>query len=136
MRINFVTGPIIKESGLGRYSHEISERYSQEKNIFSLGKKSSNIVSKFSQRYLKYPLKIKKESSSDVLTHITRQDFAYTLCYGKIENSIVTCHDIITHLYPEKNPFFRIHWNFCVKGMRQADALLTDSTNTKKDLIN
>lgn len=99
-------------------------------------------LQKYYQRYWSFPLTVKQQDV-DLFHIIDHSDghLAYWL-QGTHKPIVVTCHDLINFLQPEnisdqaKLPFVSTAvWKYAVKGMRQADHIVTVSAHTAKDVI-
>ena len=136
MKVNFITGQIKEKSGLSRYAEEVFEGFNDKKELFKLEFRKKSFIHKFLMQFVYYPLKIRKQSNG-CINHITRQDFAFVLNYGKIENSIVTCHDLWPLVNKKKEGLFkRLFVWFWLRGLKKAEYLISVSENTKKDMVN
>ena len=99
-------------------------------------------VGKYYQRYWQFPRQIQQQADVD-LFHIVDHSDAH-LVYGLAKAnraSVVTCHDLINYIQPENLdnqaifPFVsRSIWNYSVRGLRQADQIVTVSNHTAQDV--
>ena len=100
-----------------------------------------NGLNKYYQRYWKYPLDVKRQQV-DIFHVIDHSDGH--LCYW-LKNIgkpvVVTCHDLINFIQPENGrgqaliPAISMPvWKFSVKGICQANHIITVSAHTAKDV--
>lgn len=135
MKVNFITGQIKEKSGLSRYAEEVYNGYKGEKELIKLDFSRKNKLHRLWKQFVSYPTKIKNKQKN-CINHITRQDFSFVLNSGKISNSVVTCHDLWALLGKEKKSIIdKIMIKLWAKGMRKAKYIISDSENTKKDII-
>ncbi len=98
-------------------------------------------VGKYYQRYWKFPRHLQRAGID--LYHIVDHSDAhlvYSLSKAK-QPTVVTCHDLINYIQPEnlnnqsKLPLVsKLIWNYCVKGICQADHIVTVSDHTAQDV--
>jgi len=97
---------------------------------------------KYYERYWHYPRAV-CEQDADVF-HIVDHSYGHVAYWlkkaGKL--SVITCHDLINFLYPEnlyaraRYPWISIlMWRFSVRGLRNAEYVIADSSNTAKDIV-
>ena len=94
------------------------------------------------ERYWHYPRTVAKQKA-DVF-HVIDHSYAHLAHFLKRTGKpvIVTCHDLVHFIYPEnlyeqaRLPFISMAaWKFAVRGMSQADHIVTISSNTAKDVV-
>lgn len=89
-------------------------------------------------RYLNYlfiyPRVIKKEQREDTIKYLAHQELAYLYKYFNFKKSIIICHDIIPFFYPA-SVINKLFFLSCMKYINKATVIITDSDNTKEDLI-
>lgn len=100
-----------------------------------------NGLNKYYQRYWKYPQDIKRQEVD--IFHVIDHSHGH-LCYWLKHTGkpvVVTCHDLINFIQPENGrtraliPAISMPvWKFSVRGIREADRIITVSTHTAKDV--
>lgn len=101
-----------------------------------------NRTDKYYQRYWKFPRHIQQQEGIDLFHIIDHSDahIAYSLAKAN-KTTVITCHDLINYIQPENLtnqaifPFIsRAIWNYSVRGLRQADQVITVSNHTAQDV--
>lgn len=101
-----------------------------------------NGLNKYYQRYWKYPQDIKRQEVDifHVIDHSDGHLCRWLRNTGK--PVVVTCHDLINFIQPENGrgraliPAISMPvWRFSVKGICQADRIVTISAHTAKDVV-
>jgi glycosyltransferase involved in cell wall biosynthesis len=75
---------------------------------------------------------VKKNVHQDHIKHITYQNMAYILNYIPLENTIVTCHDLIPWVYENNRSSY---WQDNMKGLTKSDVIITVSEFSKNEII-
>ncbi|WP_048187969.1 glycosyltransferase family 4 protein [Methanobacterium paludis] len=97
------------------------------KFIEDMGKKTLKTLDK--HRYIHT---VKNEVKEGNIKHITSQELAYILNSVKLENSIVTCYDLIPWAYDKNRSSI---WKENMKGLRLADCIITISEFSKEEIM-
>jgi glycosyltransferase involved in cell wall biosynthesis len=95
--------------------------------LIEMGKRTFNSIDR--NRYINI---VKKGIKNGNVKHITYQDLAYLLNSIKMDNTILTCHDLIPWIY-EKNRSKM--WKDNIKGLKKADKIITGSEFSKNEII-
>ena len=100
-----------------------------------------NGLNKYYQHYWKYPLDIKRQEVD--IFHVIDHSHGH-LCYWLKHTGkpvVVTCHDLINFIQPENGRTQAVIpaistpvWKLSVKGIREADRIITVSAHTAKDV--
>ena len=142
MQVNFITGiKFAKSHGFSVYEKNLYNNLKNkiDFNVISIRPVqipvSRTLQNNFSL-YTIYPLLVKLKSNKDAITHITAQKNAFVLNFINPKYSIVTCHDIIPHIFKEFEGIRKYLFGLSVKGMHKSDKIITVSNSTKNDLIN
>ena len=99
-------------------------------------------VGKYYQRYWRFPRHIQR-TDIDIYHIVDHSDghLLYSLSKAS-QPTVVTCHDLINYIQPEnldnqsKLPLIsKLIWNYCVRGIRQANHIVTVSDHTAKDVM-
>jgi glycosyltransferase involved in cell wall biosynthesis len=116
--------------------------FASGKNLdWSKNNKIFNGLRKYYQRYYQYP-RIINQQKFDIIHIIDHSDghFAYWL-KNKNNLLVITCHDLINFHHPEnisqqaKLPILSTKiWQYAIKGLREANKIITVSTNTARDV--
>ena len=113
------------------YSHDTGNRSIYEnkslKFIEDIGKKTLKTLDK--HRYIHT---VKNKIKEDNIKHITSQELAYVLNSVKLENTIVTCYDLIPWAYDKNRSSI---WKENMKGLRLADCIITISEFSKNEIV-
>ncbi|CEG11088.1 Mannosyltransferase [groundwater metagenome] len=142
MDANFITGIKADRSyGFSVYERDIYEGIKDKVNFNIISMNSLNFpvgrtLSRNLSLYFLYTIYLKLKIKNDAIKHITTQKNAFVLNVINPEKSIVTCHDIIPHMFNEFSGVRRFLFDLSVKGMRKADKIIAVSESTKRDLIN
>ncbi len=140
MEVDYITG---REShlvfGMHRRHKEVYERLKHSIDVIEIDYRApANPLLSLFVSYVYYPYLIKREQRKESIKHITDQWFAYILNLYRMDESIVTCHDIyhyITKEYSEYNFFFNSMFAFSIRGLKKADRIIAVSEFTKKEII-
>ena len=97
------------------------------KFIEDMGKKTLKTLDK--HRYIRT---VKNKVKEGNIKHITSQELAYILNSVKLENSIVTCYDLIPWAYDKNRSSI---WKENMKGLRLADCIITISEFSKAEIV-
>ncbi len=84
-------------------------------------------------RFVKYPRFVRRASSGSTVGHILDQSYGHLLGSLKARYKMVTCHDLIP-LFFEKDPALLKLFRYSVARLREADLILADSRDTRRDL--
>jgi glycosyltransferase involved in cell wall biosynthesis len=96
---------------------------------------------KYQERFWHHPRQV-KQTEGDIY-HIIDHSNAHVVYWLKQKGKpiVVTCHDLVQFIYPEilvgqsRFPALSMAaWRYSVRGMTQADRVVTVSTNTAKDV--
>jgi glycosyltransferase involved in cell wall biosynthesis len=91
---------------------------------------SAPVKTRFKRRFLFNIAAVRLIPKTYDLYHVSTQDFSFANVHPKI----ITCHDIIRRFYPRN--FADYLQQFVIySGLKNAQHILADSQNTKKDLI-
>jgi len=139
--INYITGIKEKYSGFSVYERNLCEGLKDKVNFNDISMTPlplplSRTLKKNFSLYFSYPFYLKLKIKSNAVTHVTTQKNAFVLNFINPGKSIVTCHDIIPHIFNEFAGVRRFLFDLSVKGMRKADKIIAVSESTKRDLIN
>jgi glycosyltransferase involved in cell wall biosynthesis len=108
-----------------------SNRTTQEnkslKYITDIGKKTLRSIDKY--RYIRIVRNAVKNSN---IKHITSQEVAYIQNSLEMDNTVITCHDLIPWVYDKDRSKF---WKDNISGLKKADAIITGSEFSKEDII-
>ncbi|MGD1944310.1 MAG: glycosyltransferase family 4 protein [Leptolyngbyaceae cyanobacterium] len=103
----------------------------------------SDRASKYYQRYWAWPQQLQRQADIDLFHVVDHSDghLVYGLRHQQ-RRVIVTCHDLINYRQPEnirhqaKLPLISTWiWRYAVRGIRQADHIVTVSHHTAKDVM-
>jgi len=95
--------------------------------IIDIGKKTLKTIDKY--RYIQI---VKNKVKEGNIKHITSQEFAFLLNSVKLENSIVTCFDLIPWVYDMERSLI---WKENMKGLKQAEIIITISKFSKDEIV-
>ena len=99
-------------------------------------------ASKYYQRYWAWPQELQRQADVDLFHVVDHSDghLVYGLCHQQ-RRVIVTCHDLINYKQSEnishqaQLPLLSTWiWRYAVRGIRQADRIITVSHHTAKDV--
>ena len=129
IEIDYINGVKTNEIfGRSKYQKEIHKRLSEFKlNIIEYNSFIGNI-----DRFIRYPIIVKKQIKKSNIKHITCQELAYLLEISKLEKTIVTCYDLIPWIYENNRSF---SWKLNMKGLRKADRIITISEFSKNEIM-
>jgi glycosyltransferase involved in cell wall biosynthesis len=137
MFIDFINGMSSTERfGMSKYRTEITKRIKgiEYQDIEYSNKSWIPGVNKLYE-LVKYPLVVRKKAMHQHIQHITRQDLAFMRARIQFVQCVITCFDIIPISYYNvdfnKNPI----WKENVKGLQEADHIITISEFSKQDII-
>ena len=137
MEIDYINGQSrVTLNGISRYQNEIHRRLNVKLNTIEftpanvkLGNFDLGTVIKL---YLIYPLIVRKNIKKNNIKHVTSQNIAFLLNMIKLENSIVTCYDLIPWVYDNNRSFI---WKSNIRGLKEADRIITISEFSKNEII-
>lgn len=101
-----------------------------------------NGVSKYYQRYWKYPQNIKKQDVDifHVIDHSDGHLIHWLKNTGK--TTIITCHDLVNSINPENatsqakiTSVTMAAWKWSLQGLRKAEHIISVSNHTAKDIV-
>lgn len=100
-------------------------------------------VGKYYQRYWRFPRRIQR-AGIDLYHIVDHSDAHLVYSLSKANKpTVVTCHDLINYIQPEnldnqsKVPLVsKLIWNYCVRGICQANHIVTVSDHTARDVTN
>lgn len=113
------------------YSNETSSKKLIQHVIFNRTINTGKNISDNIDRY-RYSTLIKKEIKKDNVKHIASQQFAYLLKSLKLDNTIITCYDLIPWAYENNRSSF---WKNNIEGLEKADKIITISEFSKSEII-
>lgn len=138
--VNFITGIKADRSyGFSVYERDLYEGLKDKVNFNVISMNALNLhvgrtLNRNLSLYSLYPLYLKFKIKNTCIKHITTQKNAFVLNFINPEKSIVTCHDIIPHIFDEFKGMRKFLFDLSVKGMRKADRVIAISKSTKRDL--
>lgn len=125
--------------GVGVYLEMLYKHLSEkiDINIIESPQAKLPILSETVSVDLLYPLKIAQKVKKGTLVHILSQGNSHLLNYPikALENSVVTCHDIYSVLYPSETILTRLQGKFQLRGMKKSKMIISVSEYTKNELI-
>lgn len=84
-------------------------------------------------RFVKYPRFVRRASDGSTVGHILDHSYGHLLGSLKARYKMITCHDLIP-LFFEKDPALLKLFRYSVARLEEADLILADSRDTRKDL--
>lgn len=112
-------------------SNEASSKKLIKHVIFNRTINTGKNISDNIDRY-RYSNLIKKEIKKSNIKHITSQQFAYLLKSLKLDNTVITCYDLIPWAYENNHSSF---WKNNIEGLGKADKIITISEFSKSEII-
>jgi glycosyltransferase involved in cell wall biosynthesis len=95
--------------------------------LMELGKNTLRSIDK--QLYIRA---VKNKVKQGNIKHITSQEFAYLLNSVRLENSIVTCYDLIPWVYDHNRSSI---WKENMDGLKQAETIITISEFSRDEIV-
>jgi len=139
--VNFITGIKADRSyGFSVYENNLYKGLKDKVNFNVISMKSlplpiGRTLNRNLSLYSLYPIYLKLKIKNNAVTHVTTQKNAFVLNFINPEKSIVTCHDIIPHIFNEFKGTRKSLFDLSVKGMKKADKIIAVSKSTKRDLV-
>lgn len=118
---------------------QVSKRPDDVKPSGTCANKLSNVLVEATKKSLnkidryQYQRLVRKKITKGNIKHITSQELAYLLKFIDMENSIVTCYDLIIWVYDKNHSSL---WKDNIEGLKRADTIVTISDFSKNDIIN
>ncbi len=103
-------------------------KYNLFNSIINTGMSISNNID-----MRRYSNLVKKRTTHDNVKHIIYQNLAYLLNLTKLENTVITCHDLIPWVYEKNRSSF---WKNNINGLKKADRIITVSEFSKNEIVN
>ncbi|MFC2058406.1 glycosyltransferase family 4 protein [Chloroflexota bacterium] len=135
MEIDYIKGiRTTTMSGISKYQREIHKRLESTKlNIIDytplkIRVRGSGVI----DRMIRYPYLVRKRVEKGNVKHIISQDLAYLLVLLKLENTIVTCYDLIHWVYDNDHS---LGWKMNLRGMKRANAIITCAEYSRNDIM-
>lgn len=137
MYVDLINGMSSTEMfGMSKYRIEINNRLSgvQFQNIEYGSKSGIPGINKLYELML-YPYYVRRKAMHEHIQHITRQDLAFLRARIPFNKCVITCFDIIPIAYYHTD--FNKHpiWHENVKGLQQANHIITISEFSKSDIV-
>ena len=123
-----------------RYSGDSnsSKNFSNKTRSSNIQTRSINFIMNMAKKTLKtldtyrYVQIVKNKVKEDNIKHITSQEVAYIQNSLEMDKTVVTCHDLIPWIYDKDRSKF---WKDNIEGLKKADAIITVSEFSKKEII-
>lgn len=136
MDVDFINGMYSPQMfGMQKYRVEITSRLP---NIIphNIEYRSVSNIPGVNQAYglLWYPKVVRHHIGVDHIKHITRQDLAF-INRPNLGKSVITCHDLIPIAYYGLKYKRHPVWSKNIRGMRNADHIITVSEFSKNDIF-
>lgn len=124
----------IKESrskSMSLYLEMLKENI-DSKNIKHISPSSKSLPVNVFKNFV-YPFVIPKKYD---LFHILDHSYGHLAYFLPRRKILITCHDLIPLKFPNKMSLWgKISFKFYISGLKKAKIIITDSKNTKKDII-
>jgi glycosyltransferase involved in cell wall biosynthesis len=118
----------------------VCPRFARRFSRAGRGKRPFN-VDRFINRFIEYPLALRRVSKEFDLFHIIDHSYSHLAHYVPAGRALVTCHDIDAFrsvLEPAREPrgvLFRSMTQRLISGFRKASHVITDSHTTNNELL-
>jgi len=103
-------------------------------NIKSINKNLININLMRFERYINYPLQIRKLDECDI-AHVIDHQYAHIIKTIRCKLKFITVHDLVPFVFSKKNKKFPHLLDYSLKHLKFYDYVFAVSKNTRNDII-
>ncbi len=134
MKVSIIGRKEKQYGSMSRYYNALV-KYISSSYLFHVDNSTSPFIPKCLTEYIRL-FQLRRDIEKDGIIHFTEPYFGHFLYFMNTKNTVITCHDIYHTVVNDFKGSNKIFYNLSMKGMLKAKKIITDSENTKRDLMN